>query len=286
MSALNGVEPSGVCPECQGSVYGGAEFCKRRLCPRYAPIWARDQQVKVFENLKAYTEGDGHAVMVTPTAPGADVLPWDEEHCAGLGPHRHSGLLGCRVQPEVAQAWNATCSDRWRRLHDRAARIAARETGRRPRLLTRAFEMQTRGVLHVHAVIARGTWPDKVAADVYNRHVSELAGEYGFGHVDTPTGRARSAVESAAYISSYLSRGKGSKRTLGETVRSDQLPRSIIHVATSLTLLTGVTMRGLRLRRLIWSLWQVSMSHLDQLQVQSILVAFPGTRLVPVWEDP
>jgi hypothetical protein len=57
--------------------------------------------------------------------------------------------------------------------------------------------------------------------------------------VDTPTGRARHARESAAYISSYLSQGKGHKRKLGETVRSDQLPRSIIHVSTALTLRTG-----------------------------------------------
>jgi len=246
------VEPSGSCTHCGRPTYGGASHCKARLCPHYAPIWARDQQRKVFENLGAFDDGEALATMYTVTAPGKDRLPWDEDRCAGLGSHRHSGLLGCRVDERLAQEWNATCSHRWRRLHDRCARLVKGSTGVRPKLLVRAFEMQTRGVLHIHAVIARGTWAQKVACDRYGAVLSESASGYGFGHVDTPTGRARAARESAAYISSYLSGGKGSKRTLHESVRSTQMPRSIIHVSTELTIKTGCTMRALRLRRMLF----------------------------------
>jgi hypothetical protein len=267
------------CPACGLPVYGASQWCKARRCPHYAPIWARDQQRKVFENLAAYDEGDGHAVMLTPTAPGVDVLPWDEDHCAALGPHDHSGELGCRVQRDAASQWNGTCSERWRRLHDRAARLAVRETGTRPLLLTRVFEKQRRGVLHVHAVIGRGSWAAKVSCAAYEKHLRGLASKYGFGHIDTPTGRARHARESAAYISSYLSRGKGAKRTLGETVRSDDLPKSIIYVSTALTMKTGVTMRALRFRRLVHARWGLELAFPEQRQVQALVDAFPGCEL-------
>lgn len=273
------VEPTGRCPHCGRGTYGGAAHCKARRCPHYAPIWARDQQRKMFANLDAY---GAEAVMFTPTAPGRDRLPWDEGHCAGLGPHRHSGLLGCRVDRDAVHEWNSSCADRWRRLHDRAARLTARETGRRPRLLARAFEIQSRGALHVHAVVGRGTWSEKVAAACYGRHLERLAPAYDFGHIDTPTGRARLARESAAYISSYLSRGTGAKRQLGETVRSDQLPFSVIHVAVSLTQQTCVTMRALRLKRLVWHRWRVSMDPLEQRGVELLLAAFPGSELLAV----
>jgi hypothetical protein len=59
-------------------------------------LWAGDQRRKLFENLSAYL-GD-QVVVLAVTAPGAGELPWDVEHCAGLGAHRHSGKLGCRVE--------------------------------------------------------------------------------------------------------------------------------------------------------------------------------------------
>ena len=273
-------EPSGRCPHCERPTYGGAAHCKARRCPHYAPIWARDQQRKVFENLGAYDEGEGHAAMLTVTAPGAATLPWDEAHCGALGEHRHSGLLGCRVDARAACEWNRSAPDRWRRLHDRAATLAAAETGTRPLMLCRAWEEQKRGVLHVHATIGRGSGVQKGAAAVYESHLRRLAPRYGFGAIDTPTGRARHARESAAYISSYLSRGKGHKRTLGETVRSDQLPTSIIHVSTRLTMTTGCTMRALRFRRLVHRRWGLSLPFPEQRQVQELVDFFPGSELV------
>ena len=96
---------------------------------------------------------------------------------------------------------------------------------------------------------------------------------------DTPTGRARLAREAAAYISSYLPTGKGSKRKLGESVRSDQLPRSVIHVSTRLPMQTGVTIRALRFRRLAHCRWRVELPFPEQRLVQDLVAAFPGYEL-------
>lgn len=266
-------ESSGRCPECGRLTFAGARWCKSRQCAHYAPIWARDQQRKCFENLGAYDDGDSTAVMFTITAPGRSQLAWDEHHCAALGKHRHDGRLGCRVSGHAAREWNSTCSERWRRLHDRAARLTARETGHRPRMLLRAFEQQHRGVLHVHATIARGKMVDKTASHAYGRHLTRLAPLYGFGRVDEPTGRARHARESAAYLSAYLTSGKGHKRRLSETVRSDQLPFSVIHVCTRLTTRTRVTMRALRFRRLVNQRWSVDLPFPEQHSLQLLVGA-------------
>jgi hypothetical protein len=284
VSGVDRREPTGRCPSCGRPTYGGATHCRARTCPAYGPLWARDQQRKLFENLEAYSEGDGHAVMLTVTAPGAAQLAWSS-HCEALGPHRHDGRLGCRVEPLLAAAWNESCSSRWRRLHDRAARLTVAECGRRPRLLARAFEMQHRGVLHAHAVVGRGKARDKRTSDVYARHVRRLAGEYGFGFVDAPLGRARRARESAAYLSAYL-RGKGHKQGLSETVRSHEMPRSIIHVSVTLTMATGCTMRALRFRRLVWVRWGVALDFKEQRSVLALMDAFPGSTLERGPPDP
>jgi hypothetical protein len=135
------------------------------------------------------------------------------------------------------------------------------------------------------SIIARGTPHDKVVADCYGRHLSRLAPSYCFGYVDTPTGRARAARESAAYISSHLSTGKGHKRTLGETVLSDELPVSVIFVDRRLTMKTGVTMRRLRFNRLAWCRWRVLLPFTELRDIERVLLAFPGTELVSVDSD-
>jgi len=55
-------------------------------------------------------------------------------------------------------------------------------------------------------------------------------------------------------LSSYFVNGKNGKLTLEESVRSGQMPRSIIHVSHRLTQGSRVTMRALRLRRFAWIL--------------------------------
>ena len=78
---------------------------------------------------------------------------------------------------------------------------------------------------------------------------------YGFGYVERKH-QVREPRAAAAYLSSYFISGKGKKISLEESVQSNWLPRSIIHVSTELTKHSGITMRTLRLRRYAWVVWR------------------------------
>ena len=205
--------------------------CRRRTCPGYARIWAGDQRRKLFGNLSAYADQlpSGlklrHVLLSAVTAPGVeDGLGWDEDHCRALGEHRHSGLLGCRVEAAAACAWNKTAPARRRLMHGEAYRRCRRE-GLRPWLLTRVWEMQKRGVLHVHPVLAYSTAAERRAAERYLQLLGELRQEYGFGFVERKH-LVREPKSAAAYLSSYFVAGKGRKASLQESVTSEAMPRS------------------------------------------------------------
>jgi hypothetical protein len=241
-------QPTGHCTHCGRYTYGRAAVCRRRRCPGYAPLWAGDQRRKLFENLAVY-EGES-VVLLTVTAPGADQLPWDEDHCRPLGDHRHGGSLGCRVDPVAARDWNRSASDRWRRLHRRAYQAVCRH-GVRCTLLVRAFERQRRGVLHVHPVLGFATPAERHAANLYAGYLEQFAAHYGFGFTERRL-RKLSAKAAAAYLSAYFVTGKKGKESLQQSVMAPDMPRSIIHVSTALTQRSGVTMRELRFRRFVW----------------------------------
>jgi hypothetical protein len=121
----------------------------------------------------------------------------------------------------------------------------------KPWLLLRVWEMQKRGLLHAHPVLAYSTMTEKRAADRYLEHLDELRQKYGFGFIERKR-RIRDPRQAAAYLSSYFINGKGSKISLEESVQSNWMPRSIIHVSVRLTGQSGVTMRTLRLKRYLW----------------------------------
>lgn len=244
------------CPNCGRWIPEPLKRCRRRICPGYSAIWAGDQRRKLFANLDAYADqvpagvGSPAVLMTAATAPGSDELPWDAWHCRALGDHTHSGELGCRVRSNAAIEWNESAPKRWRLLHGEAYRRCVRE-GLRPWMLLRVWEMQKRGVLHVHPVLAYSTLAEKQAADRYLQHLDALRHEYGFGFIE----RRKSCREpraAAAYLSAYFVNGKGRKVTLEESVRSNKMPRSIIHVSTILTRQSGITMRALRAYRYLW----------------------------------
>jgi hypothetical protein len=126
-----------------------------------------------------------------------------------------------------------------------------RELGLKPWVLTRVFEMQHRGVLHVHPVLAYGTYAERRAADRYLDLVDELAPHYGFGYSERKR-RVMPARAAAAYLSAYFVTGKREKATLQKSVMAEGMPRSIVHVSVRLTQATGCTMRELRFRRFVW----------------------------------
>jgi hypothetical protein len=249
------------CEDCGGPLGVNAHRCHRRTCPGYSESWARDTRRRLLDNLSAY---GGRAVMLTLTPPGAGDLPWDEGVCAHLGPHQHSGELGCRIESAYADRWNETAPERARQLNRVAKQRADRELRRRGinerrGKLVHAWEHQKRGALHQHLLVGMGSevqdrWGTNVDASwgrLYADALRELAPRYGFGFVDTRplTSAPKPAREAAAYLSGYFISGRGKKAAITETVRSRVVPSLVVYVSPKLTRQTFCTMRNLRRAR-------------------------------------
>jgi hypothetical protein len=251
------------CRHCGRSFPSFQRRHRARDCPGYSEIWAGDVRVKLFAAMNAYADevasvaiGEPQVRLLTVTAPGVDFgISWDEDHCRHLGPHRHSGTLGCSVSAAPAAAWNGAAPRWWRSLHNEASQATLRRTGHRPRLLARPWELQKRGMLHVHPVVGSSTVTERQAADVYQQELAGRAARHGFGFVDRKL-EVRHPRAAAAYLSSYFVSGRKGKMTLREAVTSGSMPPSIVYVAPELSRRSGITMRTLRLRRYAWQVWR------------------------------
>ncbi|MBS1843088.1 MAG: hypothetical protein JST53_01610 [Actinobacteria bacterium] len=135
-------------------------------------------------------------------------------------------------------------------MHREAYQRCQRD-GLRPWLLVRVWEMQKRGLLHVHPVLAYSTAEEKRSADRYVAHLDAIRRRYRFGYVERKR-QVRDPRAAAAYLSSYFVTGKGKKVSLQESVQSNWMPRSIIHVSVRLSQRSGITMRTLRIKRYLF----------------------------------
>ena len=266
-----------VCQFCGSLMAARDRVHRSRKCPGYSYIWAADNWKKLEENLASYAADiPGHAqyretIMVTVTAPGTGWkggwLDWDESLCAVKVPHRHDGTLGCKADSFGSSVWNAGAARRWRRLLDQVQRRVRKETGEPAWVLVRAWELQKRGLLHLHLVLAYSTPGERRSAEKFCRLLDAkrtprrvpaawtMPGEdrewFGFVQRSAP----RSPEGAARYLASYFAQKRAGKFTLNDTVRADWLKRSPIHVSARLTKRTRVTMRTLRLRRFAHHLW-------------------------------
>jgi hypothetical protein len=219
--------------------------CGKRTCSDCYLRYLADRAWCLRENLSIV----GVPVrMVTLTAPGADRLPWDRHACAWRGPHQCRGRLGCVVEEDAASEWRATLEQRWRRLHQAAARRAGCGASC---IIARVWQAQARGVAHVHVVV-----PAVVAGDLYAKPLMELAPHYDFGE-ENDGGRVGHSAAVAAYLSGYLSRPGDSfdvprKRDLAEIAAT--VPRRQVYISPHLTRRSGATMRTARLVRSLWAL--------------------------------
>jgi hypothetical protein len=243
-------KPGRVCSWCGGSLYGRVP-CKRRICPRYAPLWAYDWRIVLLENLIAYA---GKSVLYTLTPPGADVLPWDRSRCSHPARVSCSGELGCVIVEGARRRWNASCQRRASRLYETVQAAVRREVGIRANVLAVAKEAQKRGAVHFHYALGVESKLELRAAKAFRRHLERLsqAPRYSFGHVNGKFVRPRPAREAAAYLSSYFLGGRGSKSKLTEAVHNPELPRLPLYVSRRLTSLTRTTMRNKRRQRHAW----------------------------------
>jgi hypothetical protein len=91
---------------------------------------------------------------------------------------------GCKVEAGAAQRWNDLSRDWWRKLNrvaklraDRAIhRLGSEKKGG---LLVYEWEMQGRGVWHLHVVLGMETAIERVWAIEYVRALRELGPRYG-----------------------------------------------------------------------------------------------------------
>jgi len=267
------------CRSCKRPLHGKSPVCRSRKCPEYSHTWAGDQRQKLFRNLEAFS---GSVLISAVTAPGSDAMPWDESICCALGDHKHAGGLGCRVDSTTSGHWNREAPAAWRRLHRRAYQDTVRRHGPASVvLLARVWELQARGLLHVHPVLGYEGAVQMAGARAYLARLAELAPQYGFGFVHSKRElvKAMPAQNAAAYLSSYFVKGRRGKTALWESVRSSAMPKSIIHVSVKLTMQTGCTMRTLRLKRLLFVLWGVSVSSEQLRAVAALLKGSMGSQL-------
>lgn len=257
------------CEHCLRSLWQGRS-CKRRDCPGYARIYLRDQAERLRVNLAAW---EGKTCLVTLTAPGADVLPWDRGKCRPGG-HRCTGERGCRVHWVAAAGWNATVTKRLGELLKVAREQTRRSHGSKVRVVVLGYvcEAQQRGVFHPHVVLGYKTGAERAALDTFRGALKRKRGSYGFGtgqrgSFDAGTPERFTARDAGRYISKYL-RPDGAKASFvplleaisritprdSKTGRLKVLVRPV-YVSTILTRRTGVTMTFLRFKRWVWAEW-------------------------------
>jgi hypothetical protein len=243
-------KPGRVCPWCGGSLLGLIP-CKRRICPRYAPLWAYDWRTILLENLIAY---GGKAVLYTLTPPGAGVLPWDRSRCGHPPGLVCSGERGCVIREKARKGWNVTCQKRATRLYETVQAAVKREVGIRANVLAIAKEAQKRGAVHFHYVLGVESAVELRAAKAFRRQLERLSQtpRYGFGHAHGKFVRPKPAREAAAYLASYFLGGRGHKARLTEAVHNPELPRLPLYVSRRLTRATKTTMCNKRRQRHLW----------------------------------
>jgi len=233
--------------------------CKRRGCPHCGKGWVASWEAITRLNLGAL---GGRVVLLSLTAPGADLLPWACDRA-----HVHAGASGCQVDRAYADVWAERASENWRRLRD-AARKAVDRAGlpTAALVLERVWEPQKRGVPHLH-VVAGARTPDELAAvELFEAELRERAVEYGFGPQLHAT-RPMEAREASRYLAGYLLGRSKRKGSIRDNLAHPRMPHSLIWITPAIGSLsehermvgwrerlglrrgTGLTMRRLRYAR-------------------------------------
>jgi hypothetical protein len=261
--------------------------CKRRSCPSYAPLWARDWRTVMLENLIAYA---GKATMYTLTPPGAGPLPWDRNRCNHGVETACSGTAGCVIEADARRRWNKSFPKRLSRIYESAQAAAKRETGQRAYVLAIGKESQKRGAIHVHFVVGCETASERRAARSFRQHLERLSHHprYEFGHVNGKFVKPKPAREVAAYLSSYFVAGRGDKASITQAILNEELPRLPLYVSRRLTKVTRATMRNKRRQRHLFVCDRLGLSKpawwLDpETQLEIVALSLPVVRRLDIF---
>jgi hypothetical protein len=163
------------------------------------------------------------------------------------------------VLPAAAELWNDESRRLWRDLNRRAkqrADAAIRRLGHdyKGGLLMYEWELQRRGVWHLHFVLGMETAVEQVWAFEYVAALRELGPSCCFGFVDAkPLHSPQPAERASGYLSKYLAKWKDDgSMEVTETVLA--AGRTLLnYVSRKLTAESGITMRVLRDVRLAWA---------------------------------
>lgn len=241
----------------------GWKTCKRRSCNHCGKAWVASWEAITRLNIGAL---GGEVVLISLTAPGADLLPW-----ACSRDHQHAGSKGCQVDRIYADVWAEGAPQQWKRLRD-AARKAVRAAGlpTAALVLERVWEPQKRGVPHLHIVAGARTPLEREAAELFHQELRERAVEYGFGpqlHITKPM----TAREAARYLAGYLLGRSRKKGTIRDNLADPRMPRSLIWITPAIgSISRGERMvawrerlglsrgTGLSMRRLRYARWYLA----------------------------
>lgn len=196
-----------------------------------------------------------HVGLITATAPG-DAFFEDPEW----------KVVGGR--PVKERWWNAEARENWTRLHRDASkgpRAYARAHGEWWGVLFRSWEYQKRGVLHGHIVVPMGTPVQETASRLYLANLWTWARHHDFGYIlggtkgtgtswsKPPVLAKASGKDAARYVCKYVASVGAGKEGMRDVARRTAQRGSVLYVAPWLMRASGVTMTGLRNRRLLWA---------------------------------
>jgi hypothetical protein len=201
--------------------------------------------------------------MVTITAPGKDVFPWDRTQCTHPRGQRCGGSNNCKVDAGAAAEWNRTAAKRLRLLN-RSARSYARRRfprGALPELVGYVMQDQTRGLLHFHVAL---TYANPAAVSAYIDGLQRGLLRHGFG-AQLDRGRlSENPGQLGSYMARYLNPAKYSEsfvRVLSAVERCERShrlvgdPRSVlrpVYVSPKAMRRSGRTMEFERYKRRHW----------------------------------
>jgi hypothetical protein len=209
--------------------------------------WVKDIRRVI---MAAVIEAACRVRLVVLTAPGADVLPWDEDKCTIVGEHKHSGPLGCRVQQGPRDRWEEAFPGNWKRLRE-AGSQRCRRLGYPSPLVSWVDEDQGREVFHRNVLLE-----DTPAGRAFHAAMVLLAPRYGFGFVDRKVKRYE-PLHAVNYLCGYLAGGASGKRARKTDVTAAaaraKRGRRVWVVSPRLTKRTGCTRRSLRRGRQVWA---------------------------------
>lgn len=231
----------------------GNHLVGRRATRVGSNLWLGDVKRLLRSNLTAAAE---RLWLVTVTAPGQAVLPCDHVTCGEKGPHPQRSSDGCRVDAGHAATWNRSAARRWREVNRQAQQTVRRRLGHPSPVVAGVWQLQARGVLHLHLLLAFDTDADRLAAHAYVSELRRLCPLHGFGYVDARDrdGKAgKSGVMEAAKAAGYVSRYLGESTQFVAAIATRERPRRLVYVASRVTRSTHVTMRRLRRSRHLWS---------------------------------